>query len=118
MPPLTVENFAPFGQSARPIERFNEPFTVLASARPVVNSLTDPFTVYPSASPFRESASTPPLTVRPTNFTPTGTWASKRTVVSLSRVWEWLFDPDSQRFGSRPGISGYTAQIVTPPACG
>ena len=45
MLPFTVVKLALFGQSVRPIVALTEPLTVLASARPVVESRTDPFTV-------------------------------------------------------------------------
>src|SRR5205085_599039 len=115
MPPFTVENFTPCGHSARPIVRFSDPFTVVPNAVPDVDTFTDPFTVCPSASPFNESATTLPFTVCPTNVTPTGTSTVNRTVVSLSRTFDRFFGPGSHPFGSLPGTSGYTAQIVTPP---
>src|SRR6185436_919906 len=110
MPPLTVENLAPSGKSARPIDTSSDPFTVLAIAVPVVETLTEPFTVWPSASPVSDSAVTSPLTVLPTNLTPAGTLTSNRTVVSSFCVLERWLGPGSQVFGSRPAGVGYTAQ--------
>src|SRR5438045_3079667 len=106
MPPLTVENFAPFGNSARPIDTSSDPFTVFAIALPVVDTLTDPLTVWPSASPLSDSAVTSPFTVLPTNLTPAGTLTSNRTWVSLLLVLLRLFGPGSQVFGSRPAGLG------------
>src|SRR5439155_80971 len=56
MPPLTLLNVAPSGQSARPIATSTAPLTVLATARPDVVMRTDPFTEGARASPL------PPLT--------------------------------------------------------
>src|SRR5260370_11398935 len=91
--PLTVENVAPFGQSARPVVTFSDPFTVFASARPVVDKRTDPLTALPSASPLNDSPSTLPLTVRPMNVVPAGTPTPKRTLLSLGPVWGCMLAP-------------------------
>src|SRR5262245_22243632 len=99
--PLTVLKLAPRGQSARPIATFTDPLTVLASARPVVDSLIDPLTVDASASPCSDSPLISPFTVRPTKLTPYGMRTSKFTVVSLFRVFERP-PPGSHEFGSRP----------------
>ena len=69
-PPFTVLKLAPLGQSARPIDTFTEPLTVLATARPVVVSRTDPLTVCASASPCSDSPLISPFTVRPMKPTP------------------------------------------------
>src|SRR6184192_4602633 len=45
MPPFTVVNSTPSLQLARPSEATIEPFTVVASAYPVVDTCTLPFTV-------------------------------------------------------------------------
>src|SRR5262245_3187291 len=118
MPPLTVENFAPSGKSARPIATSTDPLTVFAIAPPVVETLTDPFTEWASASPLSDSAVTSPFTVLPMNRTPAGTLTSNRTTVSLLFVFERFFGPGSQVFGSRPGEVGYTAHTRMPPAWG
>ena len=45
MPPFTVRNATSSDQSARPSSAEIEPFTVVASAYPVVDTRTLPFTV-------------------------------------------------------------------------
>src|SRR5437867_12785046 len=77
IPPFTVLNSRSSDQSARPICAYTEPFTVVASARPVVVTFTLPFTVLTCASLLSPSADISPLTVWPLNSIPAGTWTSK-----------------------------------------
>src|SRR5882762_11536445 len=115
IPPFTVLNSRSLVQSARPISAYTEPFTVDASARPVVVTRTLPFTVLARTSPFNPSADISPFTVWPLNSMPAGTWTSKSTVTSLLSVLELQWSPGSQVFSrrARAGV-GYTAQIVIP----
>src|SRR5690349_12558129 len=113
IPPFTVAKSSASVHVAFPIDATIEPFTVRASAYPVVEIRMLPFTVVASTSLERFAASTLPFTVAPRKRTPSGTRPVKSTRTSLFRVLVWSCSPGSQVFSRRPSL-GYTAQIVTP----
>src|SRR5207245_5598214 len=117
IPPFTVAKSSASVHVAFPIDATIEPFTVRASAYPVVEIRMLPFTVVASTSLERFAASTLPFTVAPRKRTPSGTRTVKSTRTSLFRVLVWSCSPGSQVFSRRPSL-GYTAQIVTPSSDG
>ncbi len=119
MLPFTVLSDRSPDQSARPMDSSMEPFTVWASALPVVEISTLPFTVRALTSALMPRASTLPFTVCPVKRTPWGTFTTKSTLTSLRWVLMCPPEPGSHRFSwlAFRGV-GYTAQIVTPASLG
>src|SRR5262245_29555923 len=50
-------------------------------------------------------------------LTPGGKWTTNSISTSLARVLYWPVAPGVQALGGTDSVVGYTAQIVTPPAC-
>jgi len=98
MRPFTVRKSIGSFQLDAPNSARIEPFTVWASAMPLVETSTEPFTVCAYVGPVSPSAVTEPFTVRAVNPTPAGTRTTKCTWTSLLCVSMWPSLPGSQVF--------------------